>query len=60
MSGVSQCSFLGPIYFLIFINDLNRVIINWILQFIDDTKLCGVVNSIEDKERLQKYVDKIS
>jgi hypothetical protein len=45
---------LGPISFLILIDDLVAGLVNSILMFVDDTKIFGVVNSFEDRNRLQK------
>ena len=53
-SGVPQGSVLGPVLFLIFINDLDAALVNSILKFADDTKLFGKVNNDSDRESIQQ------
>ena len=57
LSGVPQVSVLGPILFLIYINDLDDSITSNVLKFADDTKLFRKVNTDGDKQHLQNDLD---
>ena len=59
MSGVSQRSVLGPLLFLIYINDLDDNITCNVLKFADDTKVFRKVNTGGDKQHLQNDLDKL-
>ena len=58
-SGVPQGSVLGPLLFLIFINDIDDGLTSGIFKFADDTKLYRKVNSFEDSSLLQADLDKL-
>ena len=58
-SGVPQGSVLGPILFLIYINDLDDSITSNVLKFVDDTKLFRKVNTDGDKQHLQNDLDRL-
>ena len=59
LSGVPQGSILGPILFLIYINDLDDSITSNVLKFADDTKLFRKVNTDGDKQHLQNDLDRL-
>jgi sugar phosphate isomerase/epimerase len=61
LSGVPQGSVLGPILFLIFINDLDMAaeFINILRKFADDTKLGQSAGTPEEREQLQLALDNL-
>ena len=58
-SGVPQSSVLGPILFIIFVNDMPDVINSMLLMFADDTKLYRTISSPIDHDILQQDIDRI-
>ena len=58
-SGVPQGSVLGPIMFLIYVNDMPVGIDSYMNMFADDTKIMRRVKNMEDCNKLQEDLDRI-
>ena len=59
MSGVPQGTVLGPLMFLIYINDIGLNIKSYIRLFADDTLLYATVSSKDDAHTLQQDLDSL-
>ena len=60
LSGVLQGSVLGPILFLIYINDLDDDITSKVLKFAEDTKVFRKIKSNADRQLLQDDLNQLT
>ncbi len=58
-SGVPQGSVLGPLLFIIYINDLDTEINSRLSKFADDTKIGRAIHSDDDANALQRDLDNL-
>ena len=57
LSGIPQCSVLGPILFIIFVNEMPDIVHSPILMFADDTKIFKYIRNVTDSSSLQDDIN---
>ena len=58
-SGVPQKPVLGPVLFNIFINAIDQGVQGMLIKSVDDRKLGGIANILEERNKIQNYLDRL-
>ena len=58
-SDVPQGSVLGPVLFIIFVDDIDKEVLCEIFNFADDTKIARRANTLNDIRSMQRALHKL-
>ncbi len=59
LSGIPQGSVLGPILFVLYINDLPETVTSQLYMFADDTKIFNQIKTEDDQQILQEDLNRL-